>query len=357
VLLAPLARARHWLARLSLWPLTYVAAIGAAVIVLSTLARGRLGSDFLGVLLLVGWVWAAVITTWRSLWVDIDDLPRRPARVGWLLGVFALISPAPVALGRSLFAPELRAAALAVLDNDLTLRWAALLTPTTALVYLSGVLLGVLVWAGYVLWTPRRGTSRVSAAVVLAVTLVALVVVVPQTAAAADRRLEVILTQSPSEEIGFTCGLWTERPHGGPVETLVVTGLQCKRVTAYSGYGEVSSTDLGLSLSPVRAETFDGRRIPGRLVAAQYGEALVLAGTDRLDNRVTQLVGLRMADGAPLWRYPCAADEPPRVRFAGSRSGDDTGAGRLTLRGERATVLLDCGRGEVRLDPWTGRRL
>ena len=357
LMLAPLARARHWLARLSLWPLSYLAAIGAAVIVLSTLARGRLASDFLGVLLLAVWVSAAVVTTWRSLWVDIDDLPRRPARVGWLLGVFALLSPAPVALGRSLFAPELRDSAQALLDNDLTLRWAALLTPATALVYLSAVLLATLVWAGYMLWTPGRRTSRMPAVVVLAVALIALVVVAPQAALAADRRAEVIRTQSPDEEIGFTCGTWTERPRDRPAETLVVTGLQCKRVTAYSGYREVSSIDLGVSLSPVRAETFDGRRISGRLVAAQYGPTLVLAGTDRLDNRATQLVGLRLANGAPLWRYPCAAEEPPRVRFAGSSAGDATEAGRVTLRGERAAVVVDCGRGAIRLDPRTGRRL
>jgi hypothetical protein len=64
-----------------------------------------------------------------------------------------------------------------------------------------------------------------------------------------------------------------------------------------------------------------------------------------------------MANGAPLWRYPCPSAEPPRVRFAGSSAGDDAAAGRLTLRGERAGVVLDCGRGAVRLDPRTGRRL
>jgi hypothetical protein len=139
------------------------------------------------------------------------------------------------------------------------------------------------------------------------------------------------------------------------VRTLISTGLSCQRLTALSGYQELSSREVGISLSPVHAQTQGGRRIRGRLVAAQFGGVVVVAASDRVDRRLTALLGLRVADGVELWRYPCPATRSVAVRFAGASGGDDPELGRETRRGERAAVFVDCGRGLVRLDAQTGR--
>lgn len=355
LLFAPLARSRYWLARLVLWPLTYAAAIAATVSVLGVVLRGRLGADLLGVLLLVVWVLAAGITTWRSLWVDIDDLPLRPAGVVWLLGVFALVNPVPVALGRALFAPELRTAALEMVDNSLSLRWPVLLAPATAWVYLSGLLLGVLYWACYLLWPPRRTRKATLPVVALVGAVVGVLVIGPQAADSAARRLGVVRTQSPAADLSFTCGSWTQEPSRQPVQTLVVAGLGCGRLVAFSGYREVASRDFAESLSRVDAETFAGEDIDGRVVGAQYGPVVSVAAVEPGRGRPTVLLGLRVSDAAELWRFRCPPRGTVKLRFAGVPTGDDAASGRQTLRGERPGVLVDCGGRTVRLDPRTGR--
>lgn len=355
VLIPVLARSRWWLARLALWPLTYLAAISAVVTLIGVLVRGQLGVNLLGLLLLVVWVASAALTTWRSLWVDVDTLPARPARVGWLIAAFALFNPAPVTLGRAWFAPELRSAAESVVHNDLTLRWAALLTPATALVYLCGVLVALVAWAAYLLWPPRQVDRRTVPVVGLVLALVAVLLIGPQAAAAGADRAAVIASASPRDEIGLTCGSWVHQLKGRPARTLVVSGLSCRRITAFAGYDEVSTRATADSLSPVNAGTLLGRRIERKLVGAAYGDMVVLASTDRVDNHATALVGLRMSDAAEVWRYRCPVAGSMTLRFIDSSEGDDSTAGRLTLRGEKAAVAVDCGAGTVRLDPRTGR--
>lgn len=356
LLIPVLARSRWWLARLALWPLTYLAAISAVVILIGIVVRRQLGTNLVGVLLLVAWMVAALITTWRSLWVDIDTLPKRPARVVWILAVFALVNAAPVAVGRRLFAPELRVAAASVMQNDLTLRWAALLTPTTALLYLCGLLVAVVTWAVYLLWPPRRVSRRTLPASALALGLVGLLLVGPQAAATGEQRAEVIRAASPSDEVGFSCGAWVNHLKGEPAQTLVVNGLSCKRITTFVGYHEVATRQATDSLSPVNVETLLGQRIDGKLVGAAYGDVVVLASTDRFDNHATALVGLRTANADEIWRFTCPEPGSMKLRFVDSSEGDDAATGRLTIRGERAAVVVDCGGGAVRLDPRTGRR-
>lgn len=356
LLLPPLSRSRQWLARLALWPLTYLAGVGALVNVIDVAAAGRLAAEFLGVLLLGVWVWAAAVTTWRSLRVEVDHLPRRPSRVGWLVAAFALLSPAPVAVGRALFGQDLRASALALSGNGLTLRWAALLTPATALLYLCAVLLAVLVWLGYLSWPPRLTGSAARPAVAAGLVALALLVLAPTAVGAASSRAEVIRTQSPGHELGFGCGEWVTSPPGTPAQTLMVAGLGCRRVTAFLGYRQLASTHLSNSLSPVSVSTFGGQAVLSKLVGAEYGDVLVVAATARLDHRATEVVGLGLSDAALRWRYSCADGKTLKLRFAGTAAGDDTAAGRLTLRGERASVVIVCGQGLVRLDPATGGR-
>ncbi|MBA3529874.1 MAG: hypothetical protein H0T91_11325, partial [Propionibacteriaceae bacterium] len=258
-------------------------------------------------------------------------------------------------VGRALFAPELRSAAVSVLHNDFTLRWAALLTPVTALVYLCGISVGALVWAGYLLWPPRRVSRRRGPVAMLVLAMACLVTVGPLAARLAEDRAEAIRTESPADEIGFTCGEWAQRPPGRPAQTLIVTGLTCRRVTTFTGYHELTTGETASSLSPVNVETLDGRRISGQIVAAQYGDVLAVAATDRIDNRATEVLGLRLDDAAQLWRFSCPPSRTLALRFAGAPGGDDQAAGRLTLKGEQASVIVDCGQGAVRLDPRTGR--
>ncbi len=356
LLIPALARSRWWLARFALWPLTYLAAISAVVILIGILIRGQLGISLLSVLLLLIWVAAAIITTWRSLWVDIDTLPKRPARVAWLLAAFALVNVAPVAVGRRLFAPELRVAAASVMHNDLTLRWAALLAPTTALLYLCGLLVAVVVWAVYLLWPPRRVSRRNLPVIALALGLLGLVLIGPQAAASGGRRAALISTASPSDEVSLSCGSWVNHPKAKPAQTLVVSGLSCKRITAFLGYREIATRQTTDSLSPVSASTLLGQRIDGKLVGAAFGAVVVLAATDRFDHHATALVGLNTATAAELWRFSCPEPGSMKLRFVDSSQGDDSAAGRVTIRGERAAVVVECGGGAVRLDPRTGRR-
>ncbi|MET0694863.1 MAG: hypothetical protein ABWY56_13100 [Propionibacteriaceae bacterium] len=356
LLLAPLARSRWWLARLALWPLTYLSVISAVVTVLGVLVRGSLGANFLGTALLAVWAVVAVRLTWRSVGVDVETLPARPAKVLWLLGLFALVNPLPVALGRRVFAPELRTAAASVTQNDLTLRWAALLTPTTALVYLSGVLLGVLFWCVYLLGPPRQTTRVVTVAALAVGAVVALLFLGPAAHRSGEHRAEEIRTQSPSQEVSFTCGSWAQQRPGLPAQTLVVSGLSCKRLTSFTGYHEVVTRETEVSLSPVRIDGMNGERISGKLVGAQYDGLVVLAATDRLDNRATEVVGLRLTDAITVWRFACVNEDLARLRFAGASDGDDSTAGRVTLPGESPAVVMACGPGTIRLDPRTGKR-
>ena len=60
-----------------------------------------------------------------------------------LLAAYAIVGPAPTAVGRWLFAPELRDAAYALQENTEALRLAALWTASSALLYLCGLLIGV----------------------------------------------------------------------------------------------------------------------------------------------------------------------------------------------------------------------
>jgi hypothetical protein len=128
-------------------------------------------------------------------------------------------------------------------------------------------------------------------------------------------------------------------------------------VTAFSGYHEIGTSEAPDSLSPVQATTVGGQRIPGELVGADYGDILVLAATGRVDNRATQVVGIRMTDAGQLWHFSCPRGHTLVVRFARTTAGDDTAAGRLTVAGEPPSVAVSCGDGALRLDPRTGRRI
>ena len=73
--------------------------------------------------------------------------------------------------------------------------------------------------------------------------------------------------------MNFDCGAWildqptTVSQQIEPAKTLVISGFTCQTVTAYSGYQQLSTHNLPVSLSPVIAHTPDG----GKLIANFFG--------------------------------------------------------------------------------------
>lgn len=343
LVLPPLARARHWLVRLTLWPVTYLGVLCCLVSALGVAVRGQLGDTLLGVLLLAVWAAAAAVTTWRSLWVDVDRLPRRSTTgIGWLLAAYAVVTPVPIAVGRRLFAPDLRSAALEMRDGGFALRWSALISPGTLPLYLSGVLVAAVVALAYLLVPPRRAVRSVRVWVATGIAVLCLALTGAWGAAAGAHRVEELRTASPAATMTFRCGSWVVRPPGGPAETLVGTGATCRRLASYVGYRKTATRELAGSISPVAAATPEGRRVPNRILIARYGPVLVVATTRRFDNRPDELVGLRRADLALLWSYRCPGGVPFRLRFAGADGGDDPAAGRISARGEGPVTVVAC---------------
>ncbi len=159
--LPALFRSRQWQLRLVIPALLgYLAAMGSVITMLGLLARGQFLGSFLGVALMAGWVAAVGVTVYRLIWVNTDDLPSRPTRVLWIVVLVALLHPIAIAIGRWIFAPELREAATQLLGSGQdALQYAALITPASVAVYLSGVCVVLVGWAWYMLvppWQPVR---------------------------------------------------------------------------------------------------------------------------------------------------------------------------------------------------------
>jgi len=95
--------------------------------------------------------------------------------------------------------------------------------------------------------------------------------------------------------------------------------------------------------------------LAGRVVSAQYGATLVLAGSGRIDAAADELVAVAVEDGRERWRSSCQDRRPLRVRFTGVPGGDAPGRGHVGSG--RASVEVTCGDRTTRLDPATGRAL
>jgi hypothetical protein len=335
----------------------------ALVVTLALLVGGRPGRSGVAILLLALWVWAAAYAALESLLVDVEVRRGRRWRDGvpWL-AAYAVVAPAPTAVGRALFGPELRDAAESLRDNTVALRLAGLTTGANVLLYLSGVLLGVAVWAVYQCWPPRRDAATAVRVLVAVVALLTTAAVGGLATGGARQRAEQIRTESPAAAVRFGCG--SAELHGpagdsatDPARTLVITGLTCKTITTFEGYRQLTTQSLPFSLAPVSARGPAGERLSGRVVSAQYGDALVLAGTSRLDTSADRLVAVRVSDGAPLWSLTCTDRRSLRLRFARVPTGDDRTRGRLTELGEQPQVVAICGDRTRRLDPGTGQTL
>jgi hypothetical protein len=133
----------------------------------------------------------------------------------------------------------------------------------------------------------------------------------------------------------------------------VISGFTCRTVTTFAGYQQLSTRELDVSLSPVRAFTPEGAKISGRIVAAEYGEVIVVAGSNRFDGRANVLLGLGITDSAELWRYVCG-DGPMGLRFANVPGGDNPAIGHITQGEVAAEVVVSCEGQTVRINPMTG---
>ena len=152
-----LSRTRHWLGRTAMLAPAALGLVAALAIVIGLAVRGTLSSTMVGVLLLITWVFSAGYAALHGFLDNLGPLPPKTWHSGLpLLVLYAIIGAAPTAVGRWLFAPELRDAAARLQDNTVAMSRAALWTSSTALLYLSGLLVGVAVWIAYQAWPPRR---------------------------------------------------------------------------------------------------------------------------------------------------------------------------------------------------------
>ena len=374
--LPALFRARSWQLRLAVPALLgYVGAMGLLINFLSLLARRQLPATFIGLLLIAAWVAAIGITIRRLFWVNTDDLPRRPAKVLWIVVLVALLHPLAIAIGRRVFAPELRTAVaeLQTSGQDALLN-AALIAPATIPIYLSGVAVVLVAWAWYMMvppWQPiRTPWKRLSSSseppgllgprlVVLAISVVFLALTGATASYAGQARAQQIEVGSPAADLALTCASWEQQLSNKPTQTIAFSGTSCNTVTAFSGFAQVGQHTLKQKLSPLRAETPDEAAISGRVVGAQYGAVVVVASTDGKGFQAgpDQLQGIRIADGQRLWTFRCDDDGGLRLRFAEADGGDDPAAGRVTDLAEPPSVVAACSNGTVSLDPQTGKEL
>ena len=386
--LPALFRARSWQLRLAVPALFgYLGAMGLLVNFLGLLARGKFPAAFLGLLLIAAWVAAIGVTIRRLIWVNTDELPRRPTKVLWIVVLVALLHPIAIAIGRRIFAPELRTAVaqLQASGQDALLN-AALITPATIPIYLSGVAIVLVAWGWYMVippWQPIRLPWRHPASdsasapnpvsssttswtllvaprvVILAVSVLFLALSGATASYAGHARAQQIQAGSPAEDLALTCASWGQQPADQPAQTLAFSGTNCNTVTAFSGFAQVDQRTLPQKLSPVRAETPDEATITGRVIAAQYGGMVVVASADGKGFKAgpDQLQGIRIADGQRVWTYRCDDDGDFRLRFAHADGGDDPAAGRVTDLGEPPSVLVACSNDAVNLDPQTGKGL
>ncbi|MCW2811480.1 MAG: hypothetical protein JWP61_1938 [Friedmanniella sp.] len=339
-----MSRRPHWLGHVAMVLPAVVGLVTALVTVGTLLGQGQLRASAVGALLMGVWVFAALYAVLLAFGGDPGPPPTRTWRNGFVLLVaYAVVGVAPTAVGRSLFAPGLRDAAIEVAHNTVALRLSALWTGTTVLVYLCGLGVGVTVWLAFQCWPPRRELSYVGLCLVLIAVMVATASLGWPTSTAAARRATQLHYVSPTNEVGLSCGAWRLPDPGGaglrPTRTIVITGFSCQRATTFSGYRQVSTRVLTGPLSPVTAVAPDGTHLGGRMIAAQYGSVVVVAASDRIDTAATELIALRVIDGAEVWRFRCNDGKPMALRFAGVPDGEDRKLGHIT-RGETGPAVV-----------------
>jgi hypothetical protein len=356
LLIAWAARTRYWLARVWLPAPVLLGWIVCIVSVAILAQRHQLQSCQLAVVLMIIWAGAAGAAGWWTMAIDVDSLPSKSHRSGLvMLAVYAILGAPATAVGRWLFAPELRGTANMLRDNQVAMRTAALGLPANIWVYLSGVLVGVTIWLVYQLIPPRRdfrsvviGTGLVAS---LALTAAFGWSVAGPSAAAQAKR---ITTESPSGHLSSTCGVWIADPAAAVKHTLVIDGLTCRRLTVYQGYHQVRTETLPGSVSPLAVRTPEGGSIDGGVLSGRYGAILAIAMSNRLNGHADWIRALHILDGSKVWEYGCGNLGELTLRFAGVPGGDHPGMDQITLPNEVPSVVVGCPVLMKRVDPATG---
>jgi hypothetical protein len=351
-----MARSGYWVARTWIWAPVLAGAAVCVVTIALLAANHQLALAWVSVVLMICWVVAAGWAAWLSMLVDIDSLPRKGHRSGLaILIAYVLLGAPPTAVGRLLFAPELREVAEELQQNTVALRTAALALPTNLWIYLSGVLAGVVLWLAYQLVPPRRDRRTVTLAAALVASLITLLAfggLVTQPAA--SKQTERLRTESPIDRLRLTCGKWIADPAAPVQQTVAIDQPDCNRLTTYAGYIQREMQILPEDFSSLNLRTPEGEPIRGKFVAARYDTVLVVASGGVEDHRATTVRGLLLSDGIQVWQWRCPTKTDLTLRFAGVPGGDDGSRGYITLAGETSAVVVGCPSTLKRLDPRTG---
>ena len=349
-----MARSRYWMARMWIWaPVLAGAAVCVATIAVLTI-RNDLSRTSLTVILMVVWVAAAIGSAWLSMVVDAESLPPKSHRSGLLiLAVFIVLGVPATAVGRMLFAPDVRQVA-AELQNQAELQTAALGLPENALIYFSGVMVGVVAWLVYQVVPVRRDRrAAVLAGGLVGSLIFTLILGAFVTRPAASAQVDLLRTESPKDELR-SCDWWIIDSTAAVKETVVIDETGCSRMIRYAGYIQQDLSYIPEPLSPINAKTPEGGQIESDVVSARYDNIMVLATSTEGDSRASAVRGLRLSDGAQVWKWSCAEGTDLTLRFAGVPTGDDPAKGYITIAGEPRSVVVGCPQLLKHLDPLTG---
>jgi hypothetical protein len=160
-------------------------------------------------------------------------------------------------------------------------------------------------------------------------------------------------TESPRDDLR-SCDSWIIDSTAPVKETVAVDQDDCRRMIRYAGYIQQDLTYLEGPLSPVIAKTPEGAQIQSKVVSARYDNMLVVATSTEGDSRASAVRGLRLTDGAQVWKWSCPDLPQLTLRFAGVPTGDDAAKGYLTMPGEPRSVVVGCPQVVKHLDPRTG---
>ena len=354
--LVSLSRSPKWWARVGILVPAAVGGLASLGILVRLLATGGNRTSTLSVMLLLLWIFAAGYVAAQGFQDRLGTPPPKSWRSGLaaLVG-YAMMAPLPTAVGRALFAPELRDMAVSLQGNTVALPAVGTVDHQHAMAL------------------PERADSR-------GVPLGA----VPLVAAAPRNPGHRSADRHGGDADHHQC----VRPDGGPagrrpddparpgqpgrraralVRGLGTTPEQPPRADAHPGRDRCRMSDGDHLRGLPAAVHRDSGRIavahrgtdPGepadrrREVGALYGDIVVVAATDRLDRAPTSLLGLRITDGAEAWKMSC---EDLTVRFALVPAGDDPAKGHITEEGENVPqVLVGCPGVSRSLDPQTGK--
>jgi uncharacterized protein YjeT (DUF2065 family) len=349
-----MARTRYWMARMWIWAPVLA---GAAVCVATTAVlaiRNDLSRTSLSVMLMIIWVASAIAAAWLSMVVDVESLPPKSHGSGLLiLAVFSVLGVPATAVGRLFFAGEVRQVA-AELQNNAELQTAALGLPENALIYFSGVMVGVVAWLAYQVYPVRRDRrTAVLAGGLVGSLIFTLILGVFVTHPAAVNQVDRLRTESPRDDLR-SCVSWIIDPTAEVNETVAIDETDCRRMIRYAGYLQQDLSYLPEPLSPINAKTPEGVQIQSDVVSARYDNMVVVATSTEGDSRASAVRGLQLSDGAQVWKWSCPDQSELTLRFAGVPTGDDTAKGYVTIAGEPRSVVVGCPQLIKHLDPRTG---